>query len=74
MEKNVRERIGEYLKYYIDLTPGNGYSYSDEDVIQESISELIMHGIFTPEELQKDILKECSVLIPLSDIRKWAKD
>lgn len=73
MIKDVRERLGKYLKYYIDLTPGHNYSYSDEDVIQESVSELINHNIFTPEELQKDIFKKCSILPPLSDIKKWAE-
>lgn len=70
MTEFCRIAIGDYLKNYIDVKPG--YSYSEETVIRCGITELINHGIFTPEELQKDILRKCSVLLPLDDIKRWA--
>lgn len=62
--------IGDYLKDYIDVKPG--YLYSEEKIIQCGISELINYNIFTPEELRKDILRKCSVILPLDDIKRWA--
>lgn len=62
--------IGKYLKDYIDVKPG--YLYSEETIIQRGIAELINHNVFTPEELRKDILRKCSVLLPLDEIKRWA--
>lgn len=70
MTEFCRMKIGDYLKDYIDVKPG--HLYSEETVIRCGIAELINHDIFTPEELQKDILKKCSVLLPLDDIKRWA--
>lgn len=62
--------IGDYLKDYIDVK--QGYLYSEETIIQRGIAELINHNVFTPEELRKDILRKCSVLLPLDEIKRWA--
>lgn len=70
MTEICRMRIGDWLKDYVDVKPG--YSYSDEVVIRSGIAELINHDVFNSEELQKDILKECSVLLPLDYIKACA--
>ena len=72
MTELCRQRIGEYLKEYVDVV--SGHTYSEEAVIREGISRLIIHGIFTPEGLQKDILQKCCVLLPIGEIRAWVKD
>ena len=72
MNNYCRKLIGDYLKEFIDIKPG--YLYSDEVVIKQGIGILINNGIFTPKELKKDIARKCAVIIPLDDIKKWAKD
>lgn len=71
MTELCRTQIGEYLQAYIDVAPG--HAYTEEAVIREGISQLIIHGIFTPKELSKDILKKCCVLLPIEEIEAWAK-
>lgn len=71
MTKHSKELLGNYLDEFIDVKPG--YSYDDEEVIQQGVAALINNGIFTPEELRKDILRKCSVLLPLEDIKAWAQ-
>lgn len=66
-----RKAVGNYLKDYIDIE--QGHLYSEEKIIQCGIAELINHNIFTPEELQRDILRKCSVLLPVDDIAAWAE-
>lgn len=71
MTKFCRQRLGKYMENYVDAAPG--YSYSDEEVIRDGVSELIQAKLFTPEGLQRDILKNCSVLLPLSAIVAWSR-
>ncbi len=71
MNKFCITKIGGYLKDYINVS--EGHSYYEEPVIRSGIAMLINHNVFTPEELQKDILRKCSVLLPLNDIEVWAK-
>lgn len=71
MTEHCKELLGNYLEEFIDVKPG--YLYSDEKVIRQGLAALINNGIFTPEELRKDILRKCSVLLPLDDIKAWAE-
>lgn len=70
MTEYCKELLGNYMSEFIDLNPG--YSYADEEVIRQSVAVLINNNIFTPEELRKDILRRCSVLLPMDDMKKWA--
>ena len=47
-----------------------GHTYEEQAVIEDSIRMLIKSGIYSLDELRKDILRECSVLLP----REWMFD
>lgn len=59
MTEYSKKRIGQFLKKYVDISPG--YSYTEENCV------------YTPKGLQRQILKEQSVLLPLSYIVNCAK-
>lgn len=69
--EHCKELLGNFLSEFIDVK--QGYSYDDEEVIQQSVAALINYKIYTPEELRKDILRKCSVILPLEDIKAWAQ-
>ena len=69
MTDDYRERIGKFLKNYIDIVV-DGYSYDNKEVIKQGIKALIKEGIFSAEELQRAAIKECHVLISLDFINK----
>lgn len=69
MTEYCKKALGDYLEKFIDIK--SGYSYYDEEVIQQGIAALVNNNIFNPEELRKDILRKCSVLLPLDDIKAW---
>lgn len=60
------------MEYYLDVF--EGYTHSDEDIIELGIGELIRNDNFSPEELRKDILRNCSVLLPLDYIWECIKN
>lgn len=60
-----RKKLGDFLKDKVDVK--EGYTYEEQAVIEGSIRILIKAGIYTLDELRKDILRECSVLLP----REW---
>lgn len=47
-----------------------GYTYEEQAVIEDSIRMLIKTGRYSLDGLRKDILRECSVLLP----REWMFD
>lgn len=62
MSEEYRKRIGEFLRYYIDITDTKReWQYSDERVIYDGIALLL--SIFTVEELKREMLKEVGVII-----------
>ena len=62
MSEEYRKRIGEFLQNYIDITDTKReWQYSDERVIYQGIALLL--GIFTAEELKREMLKEVGVII-----------
>lgn len=63
-----RKKIGDFLKDKVDVK--EGYTYEEQAIIEGSIRILIKAGIYTLDELRKDILRECSVLLP----REWMFD
>ncbi|RGZ07594.1 hypothetical protein DXA08_09390 [Blautia obeum] len=63
-----RKKLGDFLKDKVDVK--EGYTYEEQAVIEGSIRILIKAGIYTLDELRKDILRECSVLLP----REWMFD
>lgn len=63
-----RKKLGDFLKDKVDVK--EGYTYEEQAVIEVSIRILIKAGIYTLDELRKDILRECSVLLP----REWMFD
>ena len=62
LSEYCRKKLGDFVK--------EGYTYEEQAVIEDSIRMLIKAGIYPLDELQKDILRECSVLLP----RKWMFD
>lgn len=67
MTRYCRKRLGSFIENYFDLKDKR-YSFIDEIVIKECVADLIRCEIFTPSELQKEILRDCSVLLPMKDI------
>ena len=63
-----RKKLGDFLKDKVDVN--EGYTYEEQAIIEGSIRILIKAGIYTLDELRKDILRECSVLLP----REWMFD
>lgn len=57
-----RKKLGDFLKDKVDVK--EGYTYEEQAIIEGSIRILIKAGIYTLDELRKDILRECSVLLP----------
>lgn len=71
MTEYSKKRVGQFLKKYVDISPG--HSYTEECVIRQGINELISNCIYTPKGLQRQTLKEQSVLLPLSYIDNCAR-
>lgn len=71
MNKCQRDKIGEFLSYYIDVIPG--HSYSDEDVIRQGIGELIKYNVFSVKQLQKEILRIADTILPIEFIQECAR-
>ena len=67
LSEYCREKIGGFLEDYIEINRP-GYAYSNEKVIQAAIKRLVDDEIFTMEELQKEILRKASVVLPMKYI------
>lgn len=68
LSEYCRKKLGDFLKDKVDVK--EGYTYEEQAVIEDSIRILIKAGIYPLDELRKDILRECSVLLP----REWMFD
>lgn len=68
LSEYCRKKLGDFLKDKVDVE--EGYTYEEQTVIEGSIRMLIKAGIYSLDELRKDILRECSVLLP----REWMFD
>ena len=68
LSEYCRKKLGDFLKDKVVVK--EGYTYEEQVVIEDSIRVLIKDGIYPLDELRKDILRECSVLLP----REWMFD
>lgn len=68
LSEYYREKLGDFLKDKVNVK--EGHTYEEQAVIEDSIRMLIKAGIYPLEELRKDILRECLVLLP----REWMFD
>lgn len=69
--ENMREKMGCFLECYIDVVDES--PFSDSVVIRQGFKELINNGIFTEKQMQKEILRESCVFLPLDFIRACAR-
>lgn len=64
MNEEYRKRIGEFLMNYIDIADTKReWQYSDERIIYQGIALLLDNGVFTFEELKREMLKEVGVIL-----------
>ena len=68
LSEHCRKKLGDFLKAKVDVK--EGHTYEEQAVIEDSIRMLTKTGIYSLDELRKDILRECSVLLP----RGWMFD
>ena len=68
LSEYCRKKLGDFLKDKVYVK--EGHTYEEQVVIEDSIRVLIKDGIYPLDELRKDILRECSVLLP----REWMFD
>lgn len=68
--KHMCDNIGHFLQQYIVVADDS--PFSDVVVIRQAISELINNGVFTIQELQREILRESSVFLPIDFIKDCA--
>lgn len=69
MSDEYRKRMAQFVSKYADVTDCK-IGYGDDRVIRGVISLLVKGNIFTPLQLQKQALKDNSVMIPLPFIRE----
>lgn len=68
LSEYYRKKLGDFLKDKVNVK--EGHAYEEQAVIEDSIRMLIKTGRYSLGELRKDILRECSVLLP----REWMFD
>lgn len=68
LSEYYRKKLGDFLKDKVNVK--EGHTYEEQAVIEDSIRMLIKTGRYPLDELRKDILRECSVLLP----REWMFD
>ena len=68
LSEYCRKKLGDFLKDKVNVK--EGYTYEEQTVIEDSIRMLIKTGTYTLDGLRKNILRECSVLLP----REWMFD
>lgn len=65
LSEYCRKKLGDFLKDKVYVK--EGYTYEEQAVIEDSIRTLTKAGMYSLDGLRKDILRECSVLLP----REW---
>ena len=68
MHPKYQKQLLRFLRKYVD--PVAGERYTDEEFIRQGIGELICQGIFSAKEMQKEILRECSIIISADDLER----
>lgn len=68
LSEYCRKKLGDFLKDKANIKEGR--TYEEQAVIEDIIRMLIKTGRYSLDELRKDILRECSVLLP----REWMFD
>lgn len=68
LSEYCRKKLGDFLKDKVYVK--EGYTYEEQAVIEDSIRTLTKAGMYSLDGLRKDILRECSVLLP----REWMFD
>ena len=68
LSEYCRKKLGDFLKDKVNIK--EGYTYEEQVVIEDSIRALTKAGMYSLDGLRKDILRECSVLLP----REWMFD
>lgn len=68
LSEYCRKKLGDFLKDKVYVK--EGYAYEEQVVIEDSIRTLTKAGMYSLDGLRKDILRECSVLLPL----EWMLD
>nr|DAU76747.1 MAG TPA: hypothetical protein [Caudoviricetes sp.] len=68
LSEYCRKKLGDFLKDKVNVK--EGHAYKEQAVIEDSIRMLIKTERYSLDELRKDILRECSVLLP----REWMFD
>lgn len=62
MSDDYRKSLSEFIAEYIDVKAG--HRYDEDEVIMESIDLLISNDVFSVKEMQKQALKDYSIIIP----------
>lgn len=68
MSDEYRKRMADFTSEYIDVKKGR--SYEEDIVIKASVKMLITENVFTVDEMQKQALKDHSIIIPKQFIRE----
>lgn len=68
LSEYCRKKLGIFLKDKVDVK--EGHTCEEQAVIEDSIRMLVKTGTYSLDELRKDILRECSVLL----LREWMFD
>lgn len=68
MSDECRKGMADFISEYIDVK--NGRSYEEDIVIKASVKMLITEKVFTVDEMQKQALKDHSIIIPKQFIRE----
>ncbi|MCI9559350.1 MAG: hypothetical protein HFG52_08900 [Lachnospiraceae bacterium] len=63
-----RKSMADFISEYIDVK--NGRKYEEDIVIKASIKMLITKKVFTVDEMQKQALKDHSIIISKQFIRE----
>lgn len=68
MSDEYRKGMAGFISEYIDVKKGR--KYEEDIVIKASVKMLITENVFTVDEMQKQALKDHSIIIPKKFIRE----
>ncbi len=68
MSEEYRKGIADFISEYIDVKKGR--KYEEDIVIKASIKMLVIEKVFTVDEMQRQALKDHSIIIPKQFIRE----
>lgn len=68
MSDEYRKGMADFISEYIDVKKGR--KYEEDIVIKASVKMLITKNVFTVDEMQKQALKDHSIIIPKQFIRE----